>query len=267
MWQITTGDRDILIAILDTGIDKNHEDLAGKVVAEVNFSDSPTLSDIHGHGTHIAGIVAASSNNSKGIAGLAPESLLMNVKVADDQGKCQASVIAKGITWAVDNGASVINISLELRQSSSELESAIDYAWRRGVLIIAAAGNDGSELPTYPAYYENSISVAATRQNDTLAPLSNYGDWVDVAAPGFNIFSTLPNDNYGYKSGTSFATAYVSGIAALLFDIVSDTNGNGRVNDEVRATIEGGSQEIRVSGVGKGRIDAAKSLAEIGYVP
>ena len=267
LWQITTGDHDILIAILDTGIDKNHEDLNGKVVVEVNFTDSPTPDDVHGHGTHIAGIVAATSNNGKGIIGLVPESRLMNVKVADDKGKCQASVVAKGITWAVDNGASVINISLEIRESSFELEGAIEYAWSRGVLIIAAAGNDGSELPIYPAYYEKSIAVAATRQNDKLAPLSNYGDWVDVAAPGSDIYSTLPSDSYGYKSGTSFATAYVSSMAALLFDIVTDTNGDGRLNDEVRAAIEAGCQEIGTSGVGRGRIDAAKSLDETGYAP
>jgi len=191
----------------------------------------------------------------------------MSVKVADDKGRVQASIVAEGIMWAVDNGASIINISLELKEPSLELEDAIEYAWRRGVLIIAAAGNDGSELPIYPAYYEKSIAVAATGQDDTLAPLSKHSDWVDVAAPGFNIYSTLPDDSYGYKTGTSFATAYVSGIAALLFDIVSDTNGNGRVNDEVRAIIEGGCQEIGVSGVGKGRIDAAESLDKMGYVP
>jgi thermitase len=167
----------------------------------------------------------------------------------------------------VDNGASVINISLELKEPSSELEDAVSYAWSQGALIVAAAGNDGNESPVYPAHYEDSIAVAATRQNDTLAPLSNRGDWVDMAAPGFNIYSTLPDDSYGYKSGTSFAAAYVSAVAALLFSVVTDTNGNGRLNDEVRATIEASCQEIGIGGVGKGRIDAAKSLAERGYTP
>ncbi len=266
-WLVTRSDGDIRVAILDTGIDRNHEDLDGKVVAEINFTDGPTPSDIHGHGTHIAGIVAATSNNGKGVAGLAPESRLINVKVVDDRGRCRALVLAQGIVWAADNGASVLNISLELRESSVELQKAIEYAWRRGAIIVAAAGNDGGELPTYPAYYENSIAVSATGPDDTPAPLSNHGDWVDVAAPGLNLYSTLPGNSYGYKSGTSFAAAYVSGLAALLLDIAIDTNGNGRLNDEVRAAIEAGCLEIGVDGVGKGRIDAAKAINEMGYAP
>jgi thermitase len=261
LWQITTGNRETLVAVLDTGIDQNHEDLSGKVVVEVNFTDSLTSSDVHGHGTHIAGIIAADSNNGIGIAGIAPESQLMNVKVADDKGRCQALTVAKGIIWAVNNGASVINISIELEQPSPELEDAINYAWSQGTVIVAAAGNEGSQSPVYPAFYENCIAVTAIKQDDNLAPLSNYGDWVDIAAPGFNIYSTLPDNSYGYKSGTSFATAYVSGIAALLFDVVIDTSGDGRLNDEVRAAIEAGCQEIGVGGVGGGKIDAAEILA------
>ena len=260
LWQITTGEPQFLVAVLDTGIDQRHEDLNGMAVVEVNFTDSPTPNDIHGHGTHIAGIIAANTNNGIGIAGVAPQSRLMNVKVADDKGRCQPSVVAKGIIWAVDNGASVINISVEFREPSAELEDAANYAWSQGAVIIAAAGNDGSQLPVYPAYYE-------TRQDGTLAPLSNSGDWVDAAAPGFNIYSTLPDNSYGYKSGTSFATAHVSGLGALLFSVVSDTNGNGRLNDEVRAAIEAGGQEIGIDGVGNGRIDAASSLAETGNTP
>jgi thermitase len=267
LWQVTTGSPEIVVAVLDTGIDQNHEDLEGKVVAEVNFTDSPTPSDAYGHGTHIAGIIAANSNNGIGIAGLAPECRLMNVKVANDKGRCQASAVAEGIIWAVDNGASVINLSVELGEPSSELEKAVDYAWSHGAIIIAAAGNDGSELPVYPAYYEDCIAVAGTKQDGTLAPLSNHGDWVDAAAPGFNIYSTLPQNSYGYKTGTSFATAYVSGLAALLFNVVSDSNGDGKLNDEVRVAIEAGCQQIGIDGVGTGRIDAATSLAEIGYTP
>ena len=265
LWQITCGDPEIIIAVLDTGIDCYHEDLNGKIVTELNFTDSPTVNDLHGHGTHIAGIIVASLNNNIGIAGFAPECKLMNVKVADDTGKCRATDISEGIIWATDNGASIINISLELAESLAELEAAIDYAWNKGVLIIAAAGNNGSNLPVYPAFYENSIAVSALRQNDTLAPLSNYGDWVDLAAPGFNIYSTLPGNNYGYKSGTSFAAAYTSGMAALLFDIVIDTNDNGRLNDEVREALESGCYETGVSGTGFGRIDAGKSLQFVSY--
>ena len=131
-------------------------------------------------------------------------------------------------------------------------------------MIVAAAGNDGSQSPIYPAYYENCIAVGATKQDDTLAPLSNYGDWVDVFAPGLYIYSTLLDDRYGLRSGTSFATPFVSGLAALLFDVVSDTNGDGRLNDEVRAAIEAGCQEVGHNSEGGGRIDAAGSLAAIG---
>ena len=265
LWQITAGNSEILVAVLDTGIDKDHEDLEGQVVAEVNFTDSPTVDDSHGHGTHVAGIIAAGSNNGIGIAGVAPQCQLMNIKVADDKGRCQSTALAEGIVWAVDNGASVINVSIELKEPSQELEDAVNYAWKQGAVIIVAAGNDGSQLPVYPGAYENCIAVAATRQNDTLAPLSNHGLWVDVAAPGFNIYSTLPDDNYDYKTGTSFATPYVSGLSALLFNLATDINGDGMLNDEVRAAIESGCEEIVIDGVGTGRIDIAASLAEISH--
>ena len=262
-WQITGRDSEVLVAVLDTGIDRNHEDLINKVVLEVNFTDSPTPGDIHGHGTHIAGIIAAQGDNGLGVVGISQGSYLMNVKVADDKGRCQASTVAEGIVWAVDNGAKVINISIELKDSSPELQEAVDYAWNQGAVIIAAAGNDCSELPVYPAYYENCIAVAATNQDDKLAPLSNHGDWVDVAAPGFNIYSTVPDDSYDYKSGTSSATAYVSGLAALLFDLVIDSDGDGKLNDEVRLAIEAGCEEIAINGVGTGQINIAHSLAGI----
>ena len=235
-----------MVAILDTGIDQDHEDLEGKVVAEVNLTDSPASGDVYGHGTHVAGIIAGSSNNGTGIVGVAPECQLINIKVADDKGRCNASRIASGIIWAVDNGANVINVSIELGEPSPELEEAVNYAWGQGAVVIAAAGNDGVQSPVYPAAYENCIAVAALREDSTLAPLSNYGDWVAVAAPGFNIYSTLPDDSYGYKSGTSFATAYISGLAALLFNEVTDTNGNGRLNDEVRAALE---QSCQIAGI------------------
>jgi len=223
------------VAILDTGIDRDHEDLKGLIIAEADFTDSSGPNDIYGHGTHVAGIIAA-ENEDGGIIGCQ----LLNCKVADNVGRCQAEALARGIIWAVNNGAKVINISIEIREPSPQLEEAVNYAWNEGAVIVAAAGNEGNQLPVYPAYYKNCIAVAATKQDGKLAPLSNYGDWVDVAAPGYNIYSTLPDNDYGYKTGTSFATAYVSGIAALLFNVVTDTNGDGRLNDEVRAAIESG---------------------------
>ncbi len=261
--QFTSADQKVLVAILDTGIDESHEDLRGRVVARVNFSDSPVPNDIQGHGTHIAGIIAANSDNGLGIVGIMPDSRLMNIKVADDTGRIQSAAVARGIIWAVNNGASVINISVEFEEPSSALEDAVNYAWSRGAVIVAAAGNHGSQLPVYPAYYENCIAVAATRQDGTLAPLSNYGGWVDVTAPGFSIYSTLPGNSYGYKSGTSFATAYVSGLAALLFSLATDTDGDGKLNDEVRTAIEVGYLGIATTGMAARPIDAANSVAVI----
>ncbi len=265
LWQVTAGNSQILVAVLDTGIDQHHEDLRGRIIADVNFTSSQTTEDILGHGTHIAGIIAANRNNGLGIAGLAPKSSLLNVKVANDKGQSNISAVAEGIIWSADKGANVINISIALKEYSPQLEDAVRYAWSHGAVIVAAAGNSGNELSIYPALFENCIAVAALRQDGTLAPLSNHGDWVDIAAPGFNIYSTLPGNGYGYKSGTSFATAYVSGLAALLFTEVSDSNYNGRLNDEVRAAIEAGRRDIGIDGVGNGVIDAAKSMAEIGF--
>jgi thermitase len=261
-WRVDSG-APVLVAVLDTGIDKNHEDLSGRVVAEVDLSDSPTAADVYGHGTPIAGIIAADVDNGLGIVGLAPECLLINVKVADDDGRCQLSALAAGIVWAVDYGASVINISIEIRESTPDLVKAINYAWNKGALVIAAAGNDGNSLPVYPAACENCLAVTAIQENGTLAPLANYGDWVDVAAPGMDIYSTLPGNRYGYKHGTSFATAYVSGLAAVLFSLATDTSGDGKLNDEVRRAIEAGCDALGIAGTGNGTINVAASVAAI----
>jgi thermitase len=252
-------DPPVLVAVLDTGIDADHEELTGRVVAAVNLGSSDTADDVYGHGTPIAGIIAA-ADDGLGVIGLAPQSCLINVKVADDNGKCRLSALAEGIIWAVDNGALVINISIELTESAPALQEAVDYAWDSGAVVVAAAGNDAGSQPVYPASYENCIAVTAIREDGTLAPLANYGDWVDVAAPGFNIYSILPGNGYGYKHGTSFAAAYVSGLAALLFPVMTDTSGDGRLNDEVRRAIESGCEAIDIAGTGRGSINVAGSM-------
>jgi thermitase len=228
----------VLIAVLDTGIDPGHEDLPRKVVASVNFTNTQTMADVLGHGTHLAGIIAAAANNGLGIAGIAPNSRLLNVKVADDNGMVWASVAAEGIVWAVDNGAKVINMGFFIPSPYPALEQAVDYAWSKGVVLVAATGNRIKSVPVYPAYYPEVIAVGATDVSGNLWPKSNYGDWVDAYAPGVDIYSTFPGNNYGYQSGTSVASAYVSGVAALAFASATDTNGNGRVNDEVTTLLK-----------------------------
>jgi thermitase len=260
-WEVTSGKSSVVIAVLDTGIDKGHEDLAGKVIAEANFTDSPTANDIYGHGTHVAGIIAAEANNVAGIAGVAYDCRLMNVKVADDSGMFYGYVAANGIRWAVEHGADVINLSLFAVQPSPDMEEAINYAWNRGVVVVAAAGNGIGTKPAYPAYYSNCLAVVATDENDCVASWSSHGDWVDVAAPGVDIYSTLPGNQYDNKSGTSMAAAHVSGLAGLLFTLESDNNGNGFVNDEVRASIEAGcvAADFGIDGI-KGRINALHAV-------
>ena len=251
-WDLTKGSPSVRIAILDTGIDVNHPDLSGKVVASVNFTNSPSpYNNGNDHGTHIAGIAAAATNNGVGIAGLGYNSSLMNVKVLGDDGRGFYSWIAQGIIWAADNGANIINLSLGGTISSTTLQDAIDYAWNKGVVIVAAAGNDSSTAATYPAYYPDCIAVGSTDINDSLCLWSNHGSWVDVAAPG-QAFSTLPNGQYGSKSGTSMSSAFVSGLAGLLFSLCKD-------NHQVRSFIELGCDYLSVD-TANGRINALHSV-------
>lgn len=233
--QLADGGAGVTVAVLDTGIDKNHNDLIGKVKGEINLTNSLTARDIDGHGTHVAGIIAA--DNTHGVMGISPGINLLNVKIADDQGRFDSLTLEQGIIWAVKNDANVINLSVEIAEYTERLEKVINYAWENGVLIISAAGNNKANSPVFPAYYESTIAVTALRGGDSLAPLANYGDWVDIAAPGFEVYSTLPQNNYGYKTGTSFSTAYVSGVAALLYNAIVDKNEDSLLNDEVRQEI------------------------------
>jgi len=260
-WDITTGGADV-IAILDTGIDKDHEDLGGKVIHEANFSTSSTSDDIYGHGTHVAGIAAAVANNGIGVAGVGCNCRLMNIKVLSDTGSGTYSGIADGIIYAAENGAKVINMSLGGPNGSPTLENAVNSAWGAGVVVVASAGNDPDEVPNYPAYYENCIAVAATDHNDNMASFSTHGNWVDVAAPGVSIYSTtLPYKyrgkivHYGYKSGTSMSAPHVAGLAGLVW---STSYGTSNVN--VRNRIESTADAIPDTGSLWGRVNAYKAV-------
>jgi thermitase len=257
-WDVSHGSSTVDIAILDTGIDQDHPDLSSKIVANVNFSSSPSCDDYYRHGTHVAGIAAAVTDNGIGVAGMGYNSSLMNVKVFNDDGSANASALAQGIIWAADNGAEVININMIYGYPSTTLENAVNYAWEKGAVLVAAAGNYGNTRATYPGAFANCIAVAATDADDNLASWSTYGDWVSVAAPGVSIYSTLP-DGYGYGSGTCMASPLVSGLAALLFTVVTDTNGDGRLNDEVRYAIESTCDDIGTK-VAYGRINAYRAM-------
>ncbi len=271
-WDVTHSSQSAKIAILDTGIDRDHEDLSSKIVARINFTDTSSDDDLYGHGTHVAGIASAQTANGIGVAGLGYDAGLISVKVLNDSGSGYYSWIANGIIWATDNGVRVINMSLGGSSSSSTLKNAIDYAWSKGVVLTCAAGNSGNTSPTYPGYYPNCIAVAATDSNDQKASWSSYGDWVDVAAPGVNILSTFPNHpysigknlNYDYGSGTSMATPYVAGLASLLLGYNS-----GLTNNQVRRAIETYADDIAGTGNywSQGRINAYRSLSSFLTTP
>lgn len=266
-WDKTTG-VGVVVAILDTGVSRNHPDLSSHVIDRTNFTDSSTDDDIAGHGTHVGGIVAAQTNNGHGVAGVCPDCQLMSVKVLNDVGSGAYSWIANGIVYATDHGAKVINLSLGGSQKSTTLENAVKYAWNHGVVVVAAAGNSGNVSKSYPAAYENAIAVAATDNQDKKAYFSQYGSWVDVAAPGLDIYSAwndsdsgsdpqpscfVTNDCYKFASGTSMSTPMTAGVVGLIWS----TNQYSTAS-EVRARLE--QTADRIPGTGNywsaGRINA-----------
>ena len=249
--------------MLDTGIDQDHPDLVGKVARNANFTTSATVDDKHGHGTHVAGSVAAVTDNGAGVAGAC---VLYNVKVLGDTGSGDWAGIAAGIRWAVDpnndgdtaDGAKVVNMSLGDTTQSQTVQEAIDYAWGKGV-VVAAAGNNGNNNLFYPAAYPNAIAVAATDHDDKKASFSNYGaGWVDIAAPGASILSTTFNGGYGIKSGTSMATPHVAGAAGLAWSAAPV----GATGQEIRNKIEDNAEPIPGTGSqwANGRLNACEAL-------
>ncbi|MCM3749432.1 S8 family peptidase [Paenibacillus pasadenensis] len=216
-WDVTTGSGKVTIAVIDTGIDAAHPDLAGKVLEGRNFSGpAQDTADPNGHGTHVSGIAAAEINNGVGIAGIAPGVRLLPVRVLDAEGNGKMLNIADGIRYAADRGAQVINLSLGGPARSSTLRAAVRYAVAKGAVVVAAAGNTGSAAPVYPAAYDEVIAVGSIGETGAPSPFSAYGSWVDLAAPGEHIVSTYLSGSYMYSSGTSMAAPHVAGTAALL---------------------------------------------------
>jgi len=216
-WDYETGSPAVIIAVLDTGVDLNHSDLASKLTPGWDFVQKDNLpQDENGHGTHVAGIAAAATNNGAGIAGVSWGAAIMPLRVLDAYGNGSYANTAEAIRYAVDHGARVINMSIGGVKYSEVLESAVNYASSLGVIMVAATGNSGGSTVLYPAAFAPVIAVGATDSANQRASFSNTGNAIDVMAPGVSIFSTYPGNQYGYKSGTSMATPMVSGFAALL---------------------------------------------------
>ncbi|MDQ0229321.1 S8 family peptidase [Metabacillus malikii] len=255
-WDVTQSNQSIKIAIIDTGVQLNHPDLQSKLLSGYDFVDRDNNPDDgNGHGTHVAGIAASVTNNLRGIAGIAPLASIIPVRVLDNSGNGLMSDIAAGIIYAANQGAQVINLSLGGPQGASTLQSAVNYAWNRGAVIVAAAGNDGVPTPTYPANYSNVIAVGSTDESDRKSNFSNYGRWVDVSAPGSNILSTYIGGRYAYLSGTSMASPQVAGVAALLAS-------QGRGNAQIRTVIQNSSDPVQGTGTYwlYGRVNANRAV-------
>jgi len=212
-WAVTKG-KGARIAVLDTGVDCNHPDLAPNCAPGYNTFDPGSIpADDKGHGTHVAGIIAGALN-WKGVVGMAPEAAIIPVKVLNSSGSGKVSQIIDGMGWAVSNRVDIINMSLGSSKYSEAQGKAVKAARDAGILVVCAAGNDGGPV-NYPAAYEDSVAVTSLDFSNKLAASSSRGPEADFTAPGVKIFSAAPNGGYALMSGTSQATPHISGLAAL----------------------------------------------------
>jgi serine protease len=264
-WQKSTG-TGVVVAVIDTGVDSTHPDLGANVLRgyDAVTNKAGTVTDGNGHGTHVAGTIAAVTGNGLGISAVAPHARILPVKVLSDDGSGYSSDTAEGIVWAADNGAKVINMSLGGPSRSPAVTNAVAYARSKGVTVVAAAGNerqDGSPT-SYPGADEGVIAVAATTSADTFAPYSNAGSYVDVAAPGSAIISTYPQklgQAYASLNGTSMASPHVAAVAALLKAYQPSLT-----PDQIESALEKSAVDLGVKGFdrdyGNGRVDAVAAL-------
>ncbi|MDQ0882988.1 S8 family serine peptidase [Peribacillus sp. V2I11] len=262
-WTKSMGSKELIVAIIDDGIDRNHEDLKGKIVnAYDTIRNRKHIIPKGAHGTHIAGIIAGSANNGIGGTGVAPNVKLLPINVFDGEYADTADII-EAIHYAVQQKANIINMSLGDTSYSEALNKAVQEAYKKGVLIVAAAGNEGdmgkNVQRVYPAAFSHVISVAATDSRDKRPSYSNYHSTVDIAAPGDDILSTLPYGKYGWMSGTSMATPMVSGVAALIWSNEPKLN-----KKEVEYRLYDSAVDLGTKGkdiyYGNGRVNAKKAL-------
>ena len=267
-WDITGGTMDVKVAVVDEGVDWHHPDLAadfktGELGYDFIGNDNDPAPDDTSipesfHGTHVAGIIAATRNNNVGIAGWSLVQLLA-VRVLNDSGSGTTDVVASGIRWAADHGARIINMSLTSSQSSTPMSDACAYAAQAGVVIVAASGNDGQEAIGYPAALSQCIAVGATSTDSRLSSYSNYGAEQELVAPGDSIMSCVPGVNYGWAWGTSMAAPQVSGVAALVL-----AKNWGLSASQVRAVLDASAIDMGVAGrdiqYGYGLVNAKRAL-------
>ena len=221
IWDITEGEGSV-VAVIDTGVDSDHPDLAGNIKSLKYTNNVSTYEDSDGHGTHTAGLVGAIANNSKGGAGVAPETKLEIIRVGTSKTITISSMI-QGINKAVEDDVDVINLSLGIKALNvttavkNQIQDSIDEAYENGITVVASAGNDSSNAKVYPAALDHVISVAASDSSGSLGWYSNYGDWIDIVAPGSSVYSTYLNGSYSSLSGTSMSSPIVAGAAALIY--------------------------------------------------
>jgi len=256
-WTKTRG-AGVRVAVIDTGVDCSHPDLAANCVSGYNaFDKKKAPMDDQGHGTHVAGTIGAVADG-KGVVGVAPSVKIVPVKVLDAKGGGRLTTIIKGLIWVGNNNIDVANMSLGSPMGTIFMRLAVSYAKSRGVAVIAAAGNSGKSVG-YPAAYGNTIAVSASDSNDGIAKFSSRGKQVDFIAPGVDIKSTLPGGKYGRYSGTSMATPHVAGLAALA--VAQGAKGF----DGVKAALSRGAgpmSGLSAKEQGKGMIDATKIRAK-----
>ena len=259
-WETTTGSSDVSIAVLDTGIDYNHQDLANLV--DRNASRDFTgegLGDDQGHGTHVAGTVASYNN----VSGVMQEATLIDVKVLGARGGGSLNDIQRGILYAADVGADVMNMSLGGGGYSQAMADAVETAHTGGTVVVAASGNDGRGSVSYPSGYEHAISVGSVDRNRNRSRFSNYGSGLDIVAPGEDIYSTYPNNSYRSLAGTSMASPHVAGVAGLIRAADGDLSADD-VWDLMVDTAQDAGPENQY---GAGIVDVATALAELGDIP
>ena len=258
-WEQTRGSSSVVVAVIDTGVDAALPDLAGAVLPGVNLVGGASAADDNGHGTAVAGVIAARADNGIGGAGVCWACSILPIKVLDKSGTGDMGTVSAGIVRATDLGARVINLSLGGPQGLDVLQQAVDYATGKGAVVVAAAGNNGVSTAFYPAAYDNVVSVAGTDQSNHLYSWSEYGSWVHIAAPGCNV-APLLDGAYGGFCGTSSATPLVSGLAALAI-----SGSPQATNAQVAQAIETTARKVPADVV-FGLIDAPAVLSAL-HVP